>query len=141
MKTILMIMILLIPTICFADEQFTIESGEVKHYLIVTPENKNKWDKADTLREITWQALHFIDYGQTLDIARKPYRYEESNPILGKHPSVGRVHTYMIASAILHFGISYALPDKWREAWQYITIGISGGMVVSNFSAGVRVSF
>ncbi len=118
MKTILILLIFLLPINCYA-----------------------AWDKNDTFREIAWQGIHLIDWGQTLEAARQPDRYYEMNPILGKHPSVGNVNLYMATSLIVHPMISYFLPKKYRKAWQYISIGISGGCVIHNFNAGLKVKF
>uniref|UniRef100_A0A6M3L9F7 Uncharacterized protein n=1 Tax=viral metagenome TaxID=1070528 RepID=A0A6M3L9F7_9ZZZZ len=95
----------------------------------------------DILREIAWQAVHAIDYGQTLEIARQPNKYHELNPIMGKHPSVGTVNTYMIASAVLHPVISYLLPSKYRATWQYISIIVSSGCVINNYHIGLGVRY
>lgn len=99
------------------------------------------WTRGDTIREVSWEVLHVIDWGQTLEIARYPYRYSEYNPILGKHPSVGKVNLYMGAWVILHPVISYLLPKDYRKVWQYISIGVSAGCVGKNFSAGIGVRF
>lgn len=102
---------------------------------------KDDWTKADTTREVAWQVLNAVDWAQTLEIARQPEKYHERNPILGKHPSVGEVNTYMGISAVAHVGISYLLPKKYRMYWQYITIGVSGTCMVSNFNIGLGVRF
>ncbi len=99
------------------------------------------WTKADTLREVAWQGIHIMDWGTTLDMARQPDKYHEINPILGKHPSVGKVNLYMGLSAIGHMAVSYALPEKIRPYWQYITIGISSACVINNFNVGLKVKF
>ena len=99
------------------------------------------WNKNDTYREVAWQTIHIIDWGQTLDIARNPDSYHEFNLILGRHPSVGRVNTYMVLSSVGHVTISVLLPDKVRKYWQWITIGTLGACVVNNFSIGLKVRF
>ena len=99
------------------------------------------WDKGDTVREVVWQGLHIVDWGQTLEIARHPDKFNEMNPLMGKHPSVGRVNTYMGLSAMGHLIISYVLPDKYRIYWQWITIGMSGACVINNFNIGLKVRF
>jgi hypothetical protein len=33
------------------------------------------------------------------------------------------------------------LPRDWREAWQYVWIGIEFGAVAHNYSLGVRIHF
>jgi len=99
----------------------------------------SEWNKSDTIREVGWQIIHFIDWKQTLYIADNPDEYYEINPILGKHPSKGKINGYMIISSISHAGISYLLPPKYREIFQYISIGVSSVAVISNFNVGIQV--
>ena len=101
----------------------------------------SSWSRSDTVFEITALAIRMIDYGQTLDIAKNPDRYHELNPILGRHPSVGRVHTYFVTSQILHPVISYCLPKKYRRAFQMISIGMSSGLAIHNYNVGLRINF
>lgn len=119
MKNILLILFLLFPVISYASD----------------------WNSADSIREVSWQIINFIDYGQTLGIAKNPDKYYERNPIIGKHPSVGTVNVYMIGSAVLHPVVSYFLPKKYRQIWQYGTIITSGICVINNNSIGVGVKF
>jgi hypothetical protein len=116
---IIIILLILLPTFCFAGD----------------------WSKEDTYREVTWQVLHAIDIGQTRDIAKNPDRFYEINPILGKHPSVEEVNRYAVASSLVHFGISYFLPKEYRKWWQYVSIGISTGIVSHNYDIGLKVDF
>lgn len=107
------------------------------------------FNKEETVAEITWQTLHILDWGTTLDIANHE-GYYEVNPILGKHPTRTQINTYMFASAVLHPIVTYALPREAylfgkqfhpRRLFQYITIGMSGACVVNNFSIGLRLDF
>lgn len=109
-------------------------------------EAADPWTDGDLGREIFWQGLHLIDWGQTVKIARHPEDYYESNPFLGRHPEERRVHQWMISGAALHPIVTHILPRKvsvWgykiplREPWQYVTIGMSLGCVVNNFSIGL----
>jgi hypothetical protein len=101
----------------------------------------NDWNLDDTMREVVWQTVNVIDWGQTLEIARNPEDYREYNPVLGKHPSVENVNLYMLSGAIGHSIVSYVLPKKARMYWQYITIGLSGACVINNASMGIRIKF
>jgi hypothetical protein len=118
MRTFIIVLVILFPVICDAE-----------------------WKAQDTALEVTWLSLHVIDWGQTLDIARQPDKYEETNIILGRHPSVGNVNLYMGGWVILHPIISYILPDKARPYWQMISIGVTGSCVIQNFRAGLEVRF
>lgn len=96
------------------------------------------WTKQDVALEATYILLHALDWGQTRQIARAPDRYYEAlNPLLGRHPSQGRVDAYFALSTIAHAGITHLLPAKYRPYWQGVTIGISGYCVGLNLSIGL----
>ena len=109
--------------------------------LMVIPVNASDWNKTDTAFQIVYTTLHFIDWWQTLDIARNPDKWSETNPILGDHPSVGRVNAYFTLTLIGHTAISYILPKDYRRIWQVVWIGIEAGYVVHNYRAGIRIRF
>ncbi len=99
------------------------------------------WSKADTGREILYQGLHLIDYSQTLTIAKNPDRYFERNSILGRHPSVGSVNSYMGAASLVHLGISIAVPKKYRALWQWTSAIATTYVIGGNFRIGIKVGF
>lgn len=91
--------------------------------------------------EITWQALWFADWSQTRQIAKAPESYFERNKILGAHPSTGNVDAYFAVGAVAHYAITQALPPRWRETWQAVTIVYQAGTVVQNYQIGLQVKF
>jgi len=99
------------------------------------------WSKADLGREIAFGTLLAVDWSQTREIAAHPELYSEHNPILGEHPSSGRVDIYMIAAGALHFAIANWLPGDWRAAWQWGGIVIELGAVRNNYLIGIRAPF
>lgn len=120
MKTILA-MLLCFSFNCFADE----------------------WTKADTYREATYLTFLAIDWAQTRDQARNKWEdYHEQNPLLGsKYPSIDRVDIICMVSGIAHYYIAQAIPVKWRARFQWVSIGIEGGVVKHNFSIGMKAKF
>ena len=108
------------------------------------------WTEGDIIREFIWGTLHVCDWGQTLYAADNPKRFIERNPILGDHPSRGKVNAYMGTWLVAHPIITNYLPREvvWldtkiplRAIFQSLSIGISGYSVIHNFSAGVHMSF
>jgi hypothetical protein len=99
------------------------------------------FDRGDLNRELAYTALHLVDWGQTLNIARNPDRFHERNPILGRHPSPGQVNRYMAASLAAHWLIARALKPKARKIFQGVTLVIKSGFVAGNYSVGLRVDF
>lgn len=101
----------------------------------------DKWTREDSLREVAALTFHFVDWKTTRGIAQDSDHYREANPILGEHPSVGRVNTYFVITTIAHPIISYYLPRPWREGFQYVTIGMSMTASTINLWSGLRVRF
>lgn len=115
------------------------------------------WRTQDTVREVAWQGLNLVDLRTTLDGAQynraggkrlyaadgsyQTELYQEKNPLLGDFPSPRRVVNGMLLGAVVHAGVSYALPHGWRDAWQYLTIGTSAYCVRQNLSIGLEVNF
>lgn len=100
-----------------------------------------KWTKTDTLFQAVDTALWVLDWGQTRDIAKKPDRHRESNPILGDHPTTGEVDRYFVIGTAVKTGIAIALPNPYRRWWQCMWIGISISNVHRNYSIGLRLRF
>lgn len=99
------------------------------------------WSSADSARQWTYTALHIADWGQTLDIVGRPDEYHETNPLLGEHPSRGKVNRYMATTLAAHWLIASWLPAKPRRAFQYVTLTVEAGMVAHNYRLGVRFNF
>ena len=99
------------------------------------------WTKEQVLLQGVASTLKIIDWGQTLDIADKPDRYEETNPILGKHPSRAEVNRYFGYSVGTQLLITHLLPSEWRKFWLGGWIGVSGYYVNHNYGVGLRVNF
>jgi len=93
---------------------------------------------------LTWLLMNgsaFLDYRQTISIARQPERYYETNPVLGEHPSVGKVNTYFMASVAVKNAIFFSLPEKYRIPFGIGCSVVSFGYVEHNRAIGLRVNF
>jgi hypothetical protein len=71
-------------------------------------------------------------------------------PILGRHPSVGKVNTYFALCEVGHATVSYLLPKKIevlglkipaRNLWQAVWFGIEAGEAYHNYQGGIRIRF
>lgn len=98
------------------------------------------WRTSDTIRQIGVNALIAVDYGQTLDIKNHP-ELEESNPILGEHPSDRAITGHFLTISILHPLISYMLPHGMREWWQYGSMVYWSAVIYHNHQLGVKIDF
>lgn len=104
-------------------------------------DDKRKWTHTDTVLQIAYYTLHAADWLQTRYIAKHPDRYYECNPIIGKHPGVGKVNTYFAVSAGINTVIPYLLPRPYRTIWQGGIIAVEVGCVASNARVGIKLQF
>jgi len=81
-----------------------------------------------------------IDYGQTRYIASKPYLHEY-NPIMGRHPSNGRIAANFIIMPLLAYVIADNLSSEHRTMFLYTVSTIEVGMVGRNAYLGFGVKF
>lgn len=95
--------------------------------------------------EYVFFAAEAADMLTTLDIKNHP-ELRETNPILGDHPSDGKVISMCVGAALIHSAITYEfvdnnVPKPIIRAWEYISIGVETGFAVHNYSLGLRFRF
>ena len=106
----------------------------------VFADEPDPWTTKDTAGQAIVTTALLFDYGQTLQIAKNP-KYQERNPILGKHPSEGQITPYFLSVAVFHGIISWALPKDYRPYWQSLWVGIELGSIGNNYAIGIRSPF
>lgn len=99
------------------------------------------WSKNDTNRQLAFTGVLILDWAQTRYIANNPVEFEEKNTVIGKHPTLGRVNGYFASAALIHWGISYALPPGARKVWQNVSIAVEAGQVGRNIQLGIGMDF
>lgn len=99
------------------------------------------WNKKDTIFQGAFTALHLADWSQTIHISNNPDKFMEINGYLGRHPGREGIHRYMGSILIAHSAISYLLPRKWRNGWQFMTAGAKLTSVLRNYNIGIRFDF
>jgi hypothetical protein len=117
MKTILVIILMLIPSVAMS------------------------WDTKDTYYQGAVIGTLLIDMAQTIKIADNPDKYYERNPLLGEHPSKEKVVGYFMGGIIAHTAIAMALPPNYRRIWQCVWIGVESLAIYHNYSVGVKLEF
>jgi hypothetical protein len=95
--------------------------------------------------EWVYQGAALADMLTTLDIARHPNLAEE-NPLMGQHPTDGRVLGYFAVTGALHYLVTRELvresvPAPLVQTWEALGIGLEVGMVAHNYSTGLRARF
>lgn len=101
--------------------------------------------------EFVFDAALAADMFTTLDIknhrnADGTWALEEKNPLLGSHPSDGRIVGTCGVSAAVHALITYEMvsngvPRGVVTAWEALSIGIEGGAAAHNLKVGLRFKF
>jgi hypothetical protein len=108
---------------------------------------ESDWTATDTAWQAAVVTTLALDWSQTRTIAKNPYKYTEMNPVLGEHPSVGRVNGYFAAVAVGHTAIAILLPPKaetfgykWnpRRVWQATTVAVEVGAIANNIVVGIK---
>jgi hypothetical protein len=102
------------------------------------------WEKTSDKNklEALYLLLHGADWAQTRTIAKNPDLYHETNPLLGQHPSVGKVNNYFLATGLAHALLADKLPPNLAKLFQYGTIGLETGVAGKNrFKLGIGMSF
>ena len=111
--------LLLVPSLCFAGD----------------------WSREDIYRQAAFTTLLAIDCAQTRYEISHPGRTREGNTLIGPYPSKGKINNICLATGLGHFGISYVLPQKIRNDWQWATIIIEAVVVRDNYRIGARMEF
>lgn len=92
-------------------------------------------------KEAATDALIIADWAQTLEIAEHPERWQENNPLLGKHPSKERVNWSIGAALLTNTVLHRVLPDKYLGKYQIALCVVEGAAVAGNYSIGIRAGF
>jgi hypothetical protein len=95
--------------------------------------------------EFVFDAALAADMLTTADIKNHP-PLVETNPILGQHPSDGKIAAYGAGVALLHAAITYEMvsndvPKPLVTAWELIGIAVEAGYTARNYRLGLRVKF
>jgi hypothetical protein len=122
--------------------------------LIPVLSHSGDWFSPPTTGDIALMAVNTaligVDWGQSRYIAEHPDDYREVNPILGAHPSTGKVNTYFSAALPLYWLTAWALPPKEDHGYksiinrEYFSIAVAimeGATVGNNLAIGIGVKF
>ena len=108
----------------------------------------DSFTKEDIALQSTFTIITIVDYGQTLNIAKHPNTWKETNLILGEHPKEKAVNIYFPVAIGAHAVVSYLIPNscqifsiKCRTIWQYSSIAVELKPVISNFAIGINSTF
>lgn len=102
-----------------------------------------EWSELDKKLLIASEVLLVADWMQTRQIVKNPDRYHETNPILGKHPSLGEVNTYFISCMVANYYLADWLgnDDNKRTIYLSTVTVVQGVTVRNNYLLGLRFAF
>ena len=103
--------------------------------------SSGSWDTTDKALGATALAATVSDWGQTRFIAENPQRFHENNPLLGEHPSLGRVDAHFVGAIVGGYFIADALPGKYRKVFLGTVSILEISVTAHNKSIGVGWSF
>jgi hypothetical protein len=89
----------------------------------------------------TAAAFTITDWATTRDLSRR-YRegYYENNPILGKHPSTGRVDLYFVTAGLVGYAIADNL-DQNRKPFLQMWTAVGIFYTNRNLGIGLKMKF
>lgn len=93
--------------------------------------DSRSWSTRDKILQAAVAASSLFDYAQTQTFLRDKSQWE-SNPVLGRNPSTGKLAAMVALGQLAHLGISHLLPNPYRNIWQLGTIGVEAGMIANN---------
>ena len=97
------------------------------------------WTAEHKTLAVTTGALLAADWLQTRQIAKNPDKFHEYNPILGEHPSQGKVNLYFLAVTGGLLLIADFLPTEWRTPTLYAVSAVQAVAVSNNLSHGISI--
>jgi hypothetical protein len=133
MKTTILILVLLSPTISLA------QVG-----CIGADSTDCSWATEDYVLQISAVTLQVTDWMQTSHAMKNQAdTIQENNPLLGQQPSRGRLTIYFLGCISGHTVIAMVLPKPYRTIWQSFWIGVQTRQIGRNIQVvgGLRLSF
>lgn len=89
------------------------------------------WSATDIGLAGGFLAMLWVDAAQTRSLARQNWvGFYETNPILGREPSVGKINTYTAAAAITTLGVAALLPPRARRWWLAGALAVETATVI-----------
>jgi hypothetical protein len=100
------------------------------------------WSRRDIALAGGFTAALLIDAAQTRRLAAGGWRdFQESNPILGKRPSVGQVNTYTAVTGLTVLGVAAAVPKRARPWVLGVALAVETYTLAAMSHRGVAITF
>ena len=142
MRTLLLLLALFPPCALAFDSERRADNPEWNTVAPpADPAPAGKWDTTDKLLFAGFVVANAIDASQSVNIAKNPDQYYETNPLIGKHPSEGEI--WLFKAAVV--GGMYWLARDAKPAHRKIMLLIGNAIVLTavnhNRTIGLHVRF
>jgi len=100
------------------------------------------WRSRDLALASGFAAALLVDAAQTRRLARGGWRdYQESNPLLGPRPSVGRVNTYTAVTGLAVLGVAAVAPKRARPWVLGVALAVELCTLGAMSQRGIAITF
>lgn len=100
------------------------------------------WSASDIVLAGAFTTTLLLDAGQTRGLARGGWEgYSEANPLLGPHPSVGRINVYTAVAGLTVLGVAAAVPARARPWVLGAALAVEALTVARNAREGIAITF
>jgi hypothetical protein len=100
------------------------------------------WSRLDIALASAFTTSLLMDAGQTRGLARNGWQwFHEGNPLLGRHPTVGRVNVYTTVAGLTVLGAAAMLPRRVRPWFLCAAFVLETLTVAQNAQQGIAIGF
>lgn len=101
-------------------------------------QSSHHWTKGNIALAGVYTAAVWIDLAQTRFFLKSPH-WQESNPLLGKHPSPLKVDLMGLAGVLTMMGVSHVAKNPWRSVFLAVGTVIEMRVIAFNSTGGVGI--
>src|SRR5881397_1830875 len=100
------------------------------------------WTPSHTALASAFAITLLIDAAQTRALARQGWNgFREANPLLGEHPSVGRVNTYTAVAGLTVLGAAAVMPPRVRPWLLGAALAVQAVTIRGSVQQGLPIRF
>ena len=92
---------------------------------------------------MTWflvsTSLLFVDWRQSVFIAKHPDRYTETNFFSARHPTETSINRWFAGAAVVNAAIGFSLPKKYKDTYFKGVSIVQVSFVATNYSIGIKM--
>jgi hypothetical protein len=99
------------------------------------------WSGSDIVLAGAFTTTLLLDASQTRGLARGGWdRFREANPLLGPHPSVGRINAYTAIAGLTVLGAAAIVPTRARPWLLGAALLVEAFTVARNAREGIAIT-